>query len=478
MKKWNVVLFLLAILAILNLAGKHESTVAFGTGEQYLYIPFFINDSPINAPPPIFGLQMYTDTTTKSKYHPFLLGSQTSWVRVPIDWHRVEGTNVTPDQYNWGPADRAVSAAYPETGGLNLIVTLREAPEWAIEQSGLKDGPIDVEDLDEFAEFAQAVVERYDADGFEDAPGSPVIRYWEIYNEPDAGPEGWDVRWGASGAEYAHMLSVVYPAIKAASDKAQVALGGIAYDWFDDEEKNPGPFVRSFLDDVLLAGGGDYFDIMNFHAYPEFSYYWTEQGVGLLEKTNFLRDKLDEYGYGDKPMILTEVGAHSNISQGSVDGEEVQSRYLVQFYTQAMVADLDIAIWWMLYDANSSRPKGLVTNNTPPIPKAAYTTYQTIVAELGTAHFVRTLSEEETNDPTMEAYYFTDQVLERVVYVAWLNPLDTTSVSSLEIPATEVTVRDIYGSYFTLDDEADGLVDGIVIVQVGGQPVFIEVPFS
>ena len=67
-------------------------------------------------------------------------------------------------------------------------------------------------------------------------------------------------------------------------------LGGIAYDWFYDQ--NNGNFNRYFLDDVLTAGGGDYFDIMNFHQYPAFASNWLppgSEGPGLIEKTLALR---------------------------------------------------------------------------------------------------------------------------------------------------------------------------------------------
>ncbi len=108
------------------------------------------------------------------------------------------------------------------------------------------------------------------------------------------------------------MLSVAYAAARAADSNAQIVFGGLAYDWFEDQG---GPFVRDFLDDVLAAGGGQYFDMMNFHAYPAFSTNWAVRGPGLLQKTEFIRDKLREYGL-DKPIISTESGWHSNDSPG------------------------------------------------------------------------------------------------------------------------------------------------------------------
>ncbi len=131
------------------------------------------------------------------------------------------------------------------------------------------------------------LAERYDGDRVNDAPGSPIITYFEMYNEPDGNSLPEVRRWGHYGARYAQMLAAIYPAIKTANPNAKVLLGGIAYDGFEDKG---GQFVRSFLDDVLNAGGGDYFDIMNFHAYPAFRGSWTPgKGSGLLEKANAIR---------------------------------------------------------------------------------------------------------------------------------------------------------------------------------------------
>src|SRR5262249_58290966 len=86
-------------------------------------------------------------------------------------------------------------------------------------------GPADVQ---QFAQFASWMAERYDGDGLQDAPGSPRIAAWEIWNEPnDAG------NWSDIGADsnarkrrYGEMLVAAYQAIKAADRTATVLTGG------------------------------------------------------------------------------------------------------------------------------------------------------------------------------------------------------------------------------------------------------------
>ena len=51
----------------------------------------------------------------------------------------------------------------------------------------------------QFKQYFREVVERYDGDGYKDAPGSAVVTYWEMYNEPDAWAFGDIGGWGKRG---------------------------------------------------------------------------------------------------------------------------------------------------------------------------------------------------------------------------------------------------------------------------------------
>jgi hypothetical protein len=49
----------------------------------------------------------------------------------------------------------------------------------------------------------------------------------------------------------------------------------------------------------------------------------------------------------------------------------------VELITQSFAADIDIMIWWMLYDlAGYHHDNGLVTDSNPPASKLSLTTYQ------------------------------------------------------------------------------------------------------
>lgn len=458
----------LAFVFVFISSMKQFAVHAEPVGTNAVYLPAILKNHDATLGHPLFGVQMYSDTRSTSPYYDALVGSQATWIRAQVHWRSVEPTDVAPGQYNWSDVDQVLGAASSQYGNYQMIATIHAAPDWAA--PGPR-APLYPGRLPDFVEFVGALVERYDGDGTVDAPGSPVVTHWEFYNEPDANDDYFEAGWGHYGQQYAEMLAGVYPAVKAANPGAQVVLGGIAYDWFEDQS---GPFVREFLDDVLAAGGGNYFDMMNFHAYPAFAYNWTTQGPGLLEKTQVVRATLTQYGAGDKPIIITEAGWHSDSPPQNPSSPEIQARYVAELFTQSMAADIEIMIWWMLHDPGGFyADNGLVTDAANPQPKLAYWAYRTAVNELSTAHFDYRLSDAQTGAADMEAYRFIDNVHTRIIYVAWLNPVETTTVKTLDLWGAQATVRDIIYGNTQIVVDTDG--DGRVSILVTGQPVYVEI---
>jgi hypothetical protein len=388
-----------------------------------------------------------------------------SWVRWHVLWAAIEPSNTTPANYNYY-TDSGVLAAHQ--AGLRLIITIDSAPPWA---ATIANGRIDKTDISEFAQFMGALVERYDGDGRQDAPGSPVVDYWEFYNEPDAGyaasAEAGAAYWGPFGAEYALMLCAVYPAMKAASPRAQIVLGGIAHDWFTYQE---GPFVESFLDDVLAAGGGYCLDVMNFHYYPAFASTWDPYGPGLSGKANYLRSKLASHGFGNLPMIATEAGWHSNNYSQFPSTPEIQAGYVVKLFVQSLASDVRVMIWWSWSDFELSGfwgANGLLDQGLQP--KLAYYAYHTATSQLGNAAFQRILSPAELGDESIEAYLF---LRGNPLYVLWSTESFPESVS---LPGSSARVTDYVGNLVAqVADGDDGQSDGRVRVTIGADPRYVE----
>jgi hypothetical protein len=416
---------------------------------------------------------MYGASDRNSKYYAALEESGASWIRTPVGWELVEPNNVSPEQYNWNQADQIIKAALE--GCFNLVVTLATSPAWA---STSAEGPIDKVELSEFTQYVGALVERYDGDYFNDAPGSPVVYYWEFYNEPDkASTVPLFDGWGNHGAKYQQMLAAVYPVVKAANPDAQVVFGGIAYDNFQEDG---GPFVLAFLDDVLQAGAGAYFDIMNFHFYPSFGSNWTNFPItwanGLREKTEAIRNKLSEYGIA-KPIIITEAGWHSNPAPELPSSETTQSHQVAEIFIQSISLDIKFLIWFSFFDPGGGYPfdNGLVTNDSPPAKKRAFFVFQVLTQEFDTARFERKLPDSETGSHLLEVYQFQDDLKQRKVYAAWLNPIDTNATKPLQLLTAQATVYDVLWNPTLVKDVDDGKVDGKIKVQVNGQPIYIVV---
>lgn len=472
---------------------------------------------PVANPKSIFSVQMYGATGKNSRYFKAMDESGASWVRNRFSWMHVEPEDVTPDNgksYNWSSPDSVVAAAIDSN--INIILTIEQSPKWAATHP---DGPIDRVPLSKFAEFVYDLVERYDGDGINDAPGAPIVEYFEFNNEPDrhcAGRPGW----GAHGTEYGEMLKAVYPSIKAANPNAKVVFGGIAYDWFNSktcdvpaQESNPkysgylsewpirgGGFVYEFLDEVLEACGNEpCFDVMNIHVYSAFAENWRRfpgvngMSIGLYEKVEYVREKLQDHGHGGKPIIITEAGTPSAGPPGDVSAKDqhMQAQHVVVYYTQGMAAGVESLAWWVLYDLSPSdwpAPVGLVTQDGTP--KLSYKAYQLMSEKFRTMRFEHRLSPAETgiaweSFPTMEAYKFTDPASGKILYVAWLNPKwefidpswgDPEKHKLLSVWGKRATVQDIYGkTKAVITDGQDGTVDGKVTIPINGEPIYIQI---
>jgi len=158
-----------------------------------IYLPMLRNNycSGVRATSNPLGVQVYGPVGVNSPDFSVVQNTTSSWQRNVINWLEVEPENVQPNKYRWSVVDATLRATKDFCA--NLVVTIGAAPVWA--RTSYSNSPIKPEMLPEFVQFVSALVERYDGDGIDDAPGHPVVNYWEIYNEPDAGPsiagDGW-----------------------------------------------------------------------------------------------------------------------------------------------------------------------------------------------------------------------------------------------------------------------------------------------
>ncbi len=410
------------------------------------------------------------DIVPASTFH----GAGATWTRVIVGW---AGTETSPGVYQWDNTDSAIQNALDQ--GYQVIVAVMGNPTWA---AATACGPIYPAHVGTYANFMKALVARYSV-----APYN--IRYFELGNEPDNADVAVG-KWlggcwgkglptsavGAGGDKYAAMLKAVYPAMKAANPNAQVAIGGLAYDLWIDEG---GPFDRHFFDDMLAAGGGAYFDVINYHFYEAFSPKWG----GIGGKGQVLQAKAQAATGQTKPLMNTEFGSPSAKPAGSSDphpySEDLQARYVIKGYTQGMAAGIYPMIWFQAVDRTNQSggyAYGLLHANLTPKP--GFIAFRTLAAELKDAGFLNKLANP---DSTIEGYRFSRGA--QSITVIW-RITNGTVVVPFAVDAGDGVLHytDKAGVSTTVTDggvgDRDGKRDGYIGIEIGLDPLIVTVGAS
>lgn len=302
--------------------------------------------------------------------------------------------------------------------GMEVVLIVRSTPDWARQDPDLACGRIKVEDIPDFASFVGEAVERYSKPPYN-------VRYWQIWNEPDAPFAKSDDPYGCWGnpnepyfgaGYYTEVLKQVYPAIKQANPKAQVVVGGLLLPC--DPVQNPTDCKQStYLEGILMNGGKDFFDAVSFHAYdaytgdgnfenPPWNSFWNTTGPVVAAKGSYLRGVLNQHGAEDK-MLFNSEGAiicgpfmpdpeFDEICM-SEDFENTKAYYVTKIYASAIATGLDANIW---YSVTGWRYSGLLKSNLEPLP--AFYAYEFARAQLGSAVFV----EQDQTQPNLFSYKF------------------------------------------------------------------------
>ena len=418
---------------------------------QTAHLPLIAMNHPL--PPPIFGTEMKSTSVQSAELAD---DAGVNWLRFSaFDWDRIQPTSASP--YYWQAVDES-SLKNAADKGLEIIATIKYAPEWAQKVPGSFCGPIKQDALDEYARFLSALVRRYSQAPY-------YIQYWELGNEPDVDPMLVGPRhvfgcWGNEndpyygGGYYAEMLKAAYPAIKAADPRAQVLIGGLLLDC-DPTHPPQGKDCKpaKFLEGILRNGGGDYFDIVSFHGYPLYdgSLQWDEhfpsweaRGGVVLGKIDFLREVMASYGV-DKTLMHTEGAllCHHNSPMCNPPEPEFyqdQADYVVWLYVRNWAQDLQATIWYQ-FEGPGWRHGGLLDGDQQPKP--AYDALQFLSQELDGAKY----NQAVTAYPSLEAHEFSAPG--KKVWVLWAPDEQPHTIT---LPASADRVFDKYGNQLVPTD--------------------------
>jgi hypothetical protein len=212
--------------------------------------------------------------------------------------------------YDWHNTDRLL-LEYQRAGFRHFQLYTKARCGWATSKPlpPLSHGsfPPKAEFSQDYADYLRNLVERYDKDGDEDAPGLlyPVL-YYEIEAE-------WGTFWLGTTEEYLELLKVAHAAVKSAHPQAQVIL--IGFFLAGVFEGNPDPDIERAIREHLpphqqakvrrgiaeadkLLSHPELFDVVEFHSLSD----WTE----IVGMTRFLREKMRQHGY-EKPIWVGDV---------------------------------------------------------------------------------------------------------------------------------------------------------------------------
>jgi len=192
--------------------------------------------------------------------------------------------------------------ALAQTYHLRVVADLLTIPPWMADCATPTSDPsrCATDDVSSYASMIRQIVTRAD----------PVVRDWEVWNEPDTA-EFFD----GTPQQYARMLRAAHDAVKAADPADNVLLGGISAvagtDWLAQVLATPGA-------DAVHA-----FDIANLH---ERGYLWQ-----LAPDVEGFRWFLAGHGF-DGPLWITEHGYPSDpqdqYDPGYTGGDAAQAAFL------------------------------------------------------------------------------------------------------------------------------------------------------
>jgi hypothetical protein len=316
----------------------------------------YAESSNVDSPFGIRGLKLNKQDHRRSEALNLVLRAGVKWHRSAIEWMDVEPKN---NEYRWEDTDNFINLLHKN--GLHMVFTLRSVSSWGTKHSVVRDGfarasmPLSMK---EYLEFVSQTVKRY----------KNKVKYWQIENEPCG------KFWKSSKKNYVALLKSAYRAIKNEDPDSHVLLGGLTAMKIIEDEGN------GFLSTILKHGGGDYFDILDIHAYRE---------VSRIEKaTQKARKILAKYGFSGtklKPIWITETG--TSVREGATSEEE-QAADVIRRYVIAFANGVEKVFWWKVSDdfkRHSANPASLKFYGLLDFdlrPKPAYYAYQFMTSKL------------------------------------------------------------------------------------------------
>ncbi len=408
------------------------------------------------------------------------------WVRYAgwngITWDFIESPKGT---YNWRRHDQLYLDTYKNKIKIMAVILAYSKFD------GARFGYLP-KNMQWYLDFLAKAVERYDGDGVEDAPGSPVIDVWEVGNEEDS-------FWKDTPENYAFLLKESYKTVKKANPNAKVAFGGLAGPYGIQSFFVP---VLNILESIKDSINDKYFEICGFH--------WSGQFPGNYQmeifpvKTYLLANTVDQMkvetaqrGYKDISIWIGEMSYNDGKPIGlwfltAPRTESEQAVELFKRYAYSIAKGVGKVFWITLTEWHNFGGAGVnnyfdnvglinnPANDGQSHKKLAYYTYKKMVEVLEGSDWKNIATVQEQNG--IYIYKFTKQGTP--IWVAWNDSSVTRTITISGITQNRVIATEVVPKYESGKDVADyatafrtdtlAVTSGAVMLTLGQRPVFVE----
>ena len=236
---------------------------------------------------------------------------------------------------DWTEVDKAMR----RLGALDVAVVVVVAP-WPANEPWTMVASCAIETPEAWQRRVQHLVERYDGDGKDDAPGAARVVAWEVDNEPDLHE---DMRPGFCPPElHAETVRVTAEAIKRADPSATVLNGGLY--------RPHSALGKAYLASAVAAGLADHIDGFAGHVYPSAG----NESLAVERLVRNVREVL-----GEMPIWITETSSIGEGDGTGPAGEAEQARAFAEVVGTARRLGVHALFWHTLTDPPIMRPGGV-----------------------------------------------------------------------------------------------------------------------
>lgn len=429
------------------------------------------NNSPFGF---IMGTSNYED---QGKNLDGMVDVGAGWVRLSgaagVIWDLVEKKR---GEYDWLKTDDLISRFYNKD--IDILVTIGPANNIYKSQRGYYPS-----DIDAYNTFILKAVERYDGDGIDDAPGSPVVAAWQISNEIDIEGE-----WRDTMQNYAQLMKESYRSIKSANPKARVVVAGISSPFGVEKYSKALSFMR---DDV-------YFDVFDFHWHAMFGGDYkahstrdSKVSYSFDEYLDDVKNILKNNGREDAEIWITEMSVSDIIPFDN--SERSQAIDLIKRYIYSGNNGVDAIFWGTLYEQagfagksgneNYFNTQGLINNSKNDglsHNKLAYYTYKKMTEVLNGVDWGNIQVIQEVDG----VYIYKLVKNNKSIWVAWNDGGSKVGSVYLGSDIKNVTITEAVPMFETGKDVVDyrssfkelkgDVSESQLIFELSDRPVFIE----